>query len=131
MPKVIKIKQEFFDKLSNKLEYLFPKLNQDNTEKPSGNHRGEALVLVAEADVLLENLIEDLLESIKLEKENTKGVSKYEDTEIEGMYDWICSQIGFSKGTEELRSGIRLFGQKRFNQAVRELEAKIKKELED
>ena len=44
--------------------------------------------------------------------------SIHENTEIEGMFDVICSEIGFEKETKVLRDNIRIFGKMRFNQGV-------------
>lgn len=63
------------------------------------------------------------LERIK-ESDKAHTPSKNEDASVEDLYDWICSQIGFEKGTKELRDGIRLFGKRRFNQAITDIQTK-------
>ncbi len=53
----------FFDEMEKELDILFPKLNQDDPTKASGNHRGEALVLNAVANNLFNEFLSDAIAS--------------------------------------------------------------------
>jgi len=52
-----KYEQEFFDRLSEKLEEIFPKTNQDNPEIPSEGNRSGALVLVAFTLIIFRDIL--------------------------------------------------------------------------
>ena len=59
--------KEFFDKLAEKLEELFPKTNIDNPEVPSKGNRTTALVFNAYANIIFREMLERVIESTKKE----------------------------------------------------------------
>lgn len=60
--------KEFFNKLAEKLEELFPKTNQDHPEELSKGNRTTALVLNAFANIIFRDILQKVLASQKSEK---------------------------------------------------------------
>jgi len=70
---IIKIEEDFFNKLANKLEEIFPKTNQDHPEIPSEGNRSGALVLLAFANIYLrEALTAQKIQTRQAPKEENK-----------------------------------------------------------
>ncbi len=53
--------KEFFDRLAEKLDEIFPKTNQDHPEIPSEGNRSGALVLNAYANIIFKDISKHLL----------------------------------------------------------------------
>lgn len=51
------VEKEFFSRLADKLEELFPKTNQDHPEIPSEGNRTTALVLFSFANIIFRDVI--------------------------------------------------------------------------
>jgi len=62
-----KWKEEFFDKLTKKLEELFPKTNYNNPNIPSKGNRTTALVLNAYANIIFRDILAKVQDEIKKE----------------------------------------------------------------
>ena len=71
------LKEEFFRRLADKLDELFPKLNRDDPTVPSPNHRSEALVLNAFANIIFRELLSHQLEEIEKEVVMEEGNNSY------------------------------------------------------
>jgi len=71
-----KYNEKFFEQLAEKLEELFPKLNIDNPEIKSPNHRSEAITLNAFANIIFRNLLieytQEIIKMYKLDKRPSK-----------------------------------------------------------
>lgn len=78
--KQTKIEKEFFNKLTDKLEEIFPKTNQDNPKIPSKGNRSGALTFNAWANIYLE-------EALKAQKQEFKKLITKEIviTQLEGQ----------------------------------------------
>ena len=59
--------EEFFNRLANELERLFPKTNQDNPEELSKGNRTTALVLNAFANIIFKDILDKALAQQKKE----------------------------------------------------------------
>ena len=55
--------KEFFDRLANELENLFPKTNQDNPEIQSEGNRTTALVFNAKANIIFGDILHRAIHS--------------------------------------------------------------------
>jgi len=66
-----KIEQQFFNKLAEKLEEIFPKTNQDHPEIPSEGNRSGALAFNAYANIYLKDALK------AQEKEVIEIIEKY------------------------------------------------------
>ena len=76
-----KWEKEFFDKLAEKLEELFPKTNYDNPNIPSKGNRTTALVLNAEANIIFRDIL------AKAKKETKKEIMGEIEKMKEGLYN--------------------------------------------
>ena len=93
-PKKQNWEEEFFNRLANELERLFPKTNQDNPEELSKGNRTTALVLNAFANIIFKDVLdkalaqqkEELIETIKFYF-SMKGNTPQE--RIDNLMKWL------------------------------------------
>jgi len=79
MKKIKDWEKEFFDRLSEELERLFPKTNQDNPEIPSKGNRTTALTFNALANIIFKDILEKALTQQR--QEIVKEVIKFVESE--------------------------------------------------
>ena len=95
------IRKEYFDKLAEKLEELFPKTNQDHPEVPSEGNRSAAIVLNAYANIYLKDFETKLLQSLISEIERRE-----KDTKSKGWNDCGCgngSECEYIKALSDIK----------------------------
>ena len=73
---IMKQDKQFFDKLTDKLEELFPKLNQKDPSKQSPNHRSEALCLNAFANIYHNERMDALVKTVYLQDEKLEQMTR-------------------------------------------------------
>ena len=106
-----KIIREFEDKLQNKLEELFPKLNTDKPEIKSQNHRSEALSLYAFANVFF-------LQALSQQKQEFEEMIDKVDNSLPKIINNLDKKLGWRYGSkEDLYSG--------YNQAITDILKKL------
>lgn len=103
--KETKIEQQFFTKLDEKLEEIFPKTNQDHPEIPSEGNRSGAIVFNAFANIYLR---EALAQQKKEIIEMMKNVEFRKPRKNEDMSRYAEQQQGFLCFQETLINKLKL-----------------------
>ncbi len=88
-----KWENEFFERLRDKLEEIFPKTNQDNPEIPSEGNRSGALAFNAWANIIFKKVLEKALDKKKEE------LVIYIQKEYDKRYQEKCKEFGSSRKT--------------------------------
>jgi hypothetical protein len=78
--------KEFSDRLTEELEKLFPKTNQDNPEIPSRNNRTTALVFNALANIIFKDVLKRAL--FQQRQEIVEEIDKIYKKE-ESIHHWL------------------------------------------
>lgn len=109
--------KEFFNRLAEELERLFPKTNQDNPEIPSKGNRTTALVFNASANIIFKDILKKALSQQKREiAEETERIIR---TEL-GMDCGYMSDEAWDWDLDNLPS---------FEDFIKQLKQKLTKEV--
>ena len=101
--KVKKIEDEFFCRLSAKLEEIFPKTNQDNPEIPSKGNRSGAISLNAYANIIFKDVLD---QALKIQKQEIKKIVEEKSYDYQMAIETTKENRFFNKGIRKLKREI-------------------------